>query len=75
MAGTSAAERPYHPSGAANGTPGSNKPRMPGTPQRRDTASGLSVVREKAVQDPGLKDYVCLISLLFEGSNGFEVQG
>jgi hypothetical protein len=68
MAGTSAAERPYQPSGAVNGTPGSNRPRMPGTPQRRDTTSSLSVVREKAVQDPGLKDYVCLFFLCEEES-------
>lgn len=60
MAGSSAAERPYHPSGSANGN---GKPRMPGTPQRRETMSSLSHAREKAVQDPGLKDYVCFLPL------------
>jgi hypothetical protein len=63
MAGSSAAERPerpYHPSGSANGN---GRPKMPGTPQRRETMSSLSHAREKAVQDPGLKDYVCFLPL------------
>ncbi|OIW23703.1 hypothetical protein CONLIGDRAFT_140671 [Coniochaeta ligniaria NRRL 30616] len=52
MAGSSAAERPYQP---ANG--GGARPKVPGTPQRRDTTGALSHARERAVQDPGLKDY------------------
>jgi hypothetical protein len=53
-AGTgSSAERQYH--GANNGKAVVAK--MPGTPHRRDTG-GHGHSREKAVQDPGLKDYV-----------------
>jgi hypothetical protein len=57
-AGTgSSAERQYH--GANNGKAVVAK--MPGTPHRRDTG-GHGHSREKAVQDPGLKDYVGTLS-------------
>ncbi|KAH8911917.1 hypothetical protein BR93DRAFT_942186 [Coniochaeta sp. PMI_546] len=52
MAGSSAAERPYQ---LANG--GGARQKVPGTPQRRDTTGALGQARERAVQDPGLKDY------------------
>jgi len=55
MAGSSAAERPYQPANAVVAT----RQKVPGAPQRRDTTGALSQARERAVQDPGLKDYVC----------------
>lgn len=59
MAGSSAAERPYQPAAG-----GGARQKVPGTPQmqRRDTTGALSHARERAVQDPGLKDYVCCTS-------------
>jgi len=49
--------RPTHTRDSSQG--GANGERMHGTPTRKDGHT-----REKAVQDPGLKDYVCTPSLL-----------
>lgn len=60
---SNAAERAYH---AAGGGGGNRTPVSARTP-RRDPGSSNAVVhasgghvRERALQDPGLKDYVCL---------------
>jgi hypothetical protein len=55
----SSTERQYH--GANGKAVIAATGKMPGTP-RRDTGGHA---REKAVQDPGLKDYVCLGFLFF----------
>ncbi|KAK5657364.1 hypothetical protein OQA88_3430 [Cercophora sp. LCS_1] len=52
--GSGSLERPYH-SGGPNGKAAVVATKMPGTPSRRDT--GGSRDRDRAVQDPGLKDY------------------
>lgn len=52
--GSSAGERGYHGGGGANGKGQVVAAKMPGTP-RRETGGHR---QEKAVQDPGLKDYV-----------------
>lgn len=66
--GTSNAERPYHPGGR---TPVSRTPRrdVGGTPQTAVVAvsaggHGHGHSRERALQDPGLKDYVGRPNLL-----------
>ena len=48
---SSSAERPYH---GANGKGAVVAAKMPGTPRREQSHHR----QEKAVQDPGLKDYV-----------------
>lgn len=57
-ASSNAAERAYHPGGGR--TPVARTPRREtgGTPATVVTAAGGSHARERALQDPGLKDYV-----------------
>lgn len=56
---SSNAERAYHPGGGR--TPVARTPRRDtgGTPAMVVTAAGSGHARERALQDPGLKDYVC----------------
>jgi hypothetical protein len=64
---SNAAERAYH---AAGGGGGNRTPVSARTP-RRDPGSSNAVIhasgghlRERALQDPGLKDYVCCWTLM-----------
>lgn len=52
---TSAGVPYHHHHGSANGSKGAAQPKMPGTPRREQSHHRGG---EKAVQDPGLKDYV-----------------
>lgn len=47
-------ERQYHANGRAGAVAGRERSAMPGTPSRKDKHRESS-----ALQDPGLKDYVC----------------
>lgn len=66
---SSAGERPYH---APNGKPAMGTPRHERTPATpRKEGSG----RERAMQDPGLKDYVgaCYIPTVLRAATDFDL--